>query len=99
MNGMSYWEPRGVMLELAISRLKTISPSLQIWGISATIGNLDEAIQTLLGTDRCDQAQLICSDIKKEIEVISVLPDAPERMPWAGHLGTNLLPQVVARHS
>lgn len=86
---------RGVMLELAISRLKTISPSLQIWGISATIGNLDEAIQTLLGTDRCEKAQLIRSDIKKEIEVISVLPDAPERMPWAGHLGTNLLPQLL----
>ncbi|MBX7051649.1 MAG: ligase-associated DNA damage response DEXH box helicase [Flavobacteriales bacterium] len=86
---------RGVMLELAISRLKTLSPALQIWGISATIGNLDEAMHALLGTDRSPKGQLIRSDIKKDIEVISVLPEKPERMPWAGHLGTNLLPQLL----
>ncbi len=31
---------RGVQMELALSRLKTISKDLRIWGISATIGNL-----------------------------------------------------------
>jgi ATP-dependent Lhr-like helicase len=86
---------RGVMLELAISRLKTLAKKIQIWGISATIGNLDEAMLTLLGTDRYMNGVLIKSDIKKEIEVISVLPEKPERMPWAGHLGTNLLKQLL----
>ena len=42
---------RGVQMELALSRLKTVSPALRIWGISATIGNLDEARDVLLGTD------------------------------------------------
>lgn len=40
---------RGVQMELALSRLKTVSPKLRIWGISATIGNLDEAMDVLLG--------------------------------------------------
>ncbi len=40
---------RGVQMELGLSRLKTISPKLRIWGISATIGNLDEAMDVLLG--------------------------------------------------
>ncbi|MEL6485352.1 MAG: DEAD/DEAH box helicase, partial [Bacteroidota bacterium] len=31
---------RGVQMELALSRLKTVSKGLRIWGISATIGNL-----------------------------------------------------------
>jgi ATP-dependent helicase Lhr and Lhr-like helicase len=41
---------RGVQMELALSRLKTVSKELRIWGISATIGNLEEAQDVLLGT-------------------------------------------------
>ncbi len=40
---------RGVQIELALSRLKTIAPGLKVWGISATIGNMDQAIEALLG--------------------------------------------------
>lgn len=40
---------RGVQMELALSRLKTVSPQLRVWGISATIGNLEQAMQVLLG--------------------------------------------------
>ncbi len=40
---------RGVLVELALSRLKALLPDLKIWGISATIGNLDEALEVLLG--------------------------------------------------
>ena len=44
---------RGVQTELALSRLKSISSKLKIWGISATIGNLEQAREVLLGpTDR-----------------------------------------------
>src|ERR1700712_1413005 len=41
---------RGVQVELGISRLKHIIPDhgLKIWGISATIGNLEEAAEVLL---------------------------------------------------
>ena len=42
---------RGVQVELALSRLKAMRPNLAIWGVSATIGNLEEAMAVLLGTD------------------------------------------------
>ena len=41
---------RGVQLQLAIARLQGWNPALRIWGMSATLGNLEEAMQTLLGT-------------------------------------------------
>ncbi|MBQ0740862.1 DNA ligase-associated DEXH box helicase, partial [Aquimarina celericrescens] len=42
---------RGVQMELALSRFKTINPKLRVWGISATIGNLEQARDVLLGVD------------------------------------------------
>jgi len=87
---------RGVMVELALSRLKSISPKMRIWGISATIGNLDEAMDVLLGMDRKNaDTALIKAAIDKQIEVQSILPDEVERLPWAGHLGTKLLDKVI----
>lgn len=93
---------RGVQVELALSRLKGIVPNLKIWGISATIGNMDQAVEALLGTAHNPPLRgeikggvVIRADIKKQIEVISILPDALEKMPWAGHLGIQLLDKVV----
>jgi ATP-dependent helicase Lhr and Lhr-like helicase len=86
---------RGVQLELGIAHLKGVSPNLKIWGISATIGNLEEAMQTLLGTDRFEKGVLIKSNIKKKIEVISILPDKVELMPWSGHLGVKMVAKVI----
>lgn len=84
---------RGVQVELALSRLKSICPNLKVWGISATIGNMDEAIAALLGDSK--KLKIIRSDIKKVIEVESVLPDDVDQLPWAGHLGVNLIDKVI----
>lgn len=90
---------RGVMVELAMSRLKGLArkegrPPLRIWGISATIGNLDEALEVLLG--RPDpRAVIIRARLKKQIALESVLPDEIEKYPWAGHLGTRMLPKAL----
>lgn len=87
---------RGVQVELALSRIKTVAPALRVWGISATIGNMDEALQALLGNYYTDRPfHVIRADIQKTIEVISVIPDTLERMPWAGHLGIVLLDKVI----
>ncbi|MBT1708016.1 ligase-associated DNA damage response DEXH box helicase [Fulvivirgaceae bacterium PWU5] len=87
---------RGVQVELALSRLKTVVPALKVWGISATIGNMDEALQALLGNYYHERPySVIRADLHKEIEVISVMPDTLERMPWAGHLGIVLLEKVI----
>jgi len=86
---------RGVLIELALSRIKTLSPQLRIWGISATIGNLNEAKQVLLGFANDTKQSLIKANIQKKIEIISVLPDVVEKYPWGGHLGIKLLPNII----
>lgn len=87
---------RGTQTELGLSRLKAIRPNLSIWGISATIGNLDEALEVLLGSDHSSSnSTIIRADIKKDINIQSVIPDEIENFPWHGHLGLNLLPKIL----
>jgi ATP-dependent Lhr-like helicase len=88
---------RGVQVELALSRLKAIAPALRIWGISATIGNMDEALKVLMGTGGNEEKHKVirATGIDKRVEVIPVMPEDVERMPWAGHLGITLLSQVT----
>ena len=40
---------RGVQLELVISRLRSLSPHLRVWGLSATLPDLGGAMRALLG--------------------------------------------------
>jgi ATP-dependent Lhr-like helicase len=87
---------RGVQVELGLSRLKSIAPNLKVWGISATIGNMEQALEALLGNYyREGRYKVVKADIRKKVEVTSVMPDSLERMPWAGHLGIHLLDKVV----
>lgn len=87
---------RGVQMELALSRLKKVAPGLKVWGISATIGNMDQAMEVLLGDYyNKKKMSIIRADIKKKIDIISILPDEVERMPWSGHLGIRLLEKVI----
>ncbi len=105
---------RGVQVELAVSRivhakwLVAGSPPA-VWGISATIGNLDQAKAVLLsslkkvqqgGAQPCpspdeDLGETVKAVINKNIEVIPVIPDEIEKYPWAGHLGIKLVQHVV----
>lgn len=91
---------RGVQIELALSRLKNLKyperSALRIWGISATIGNLEQAAEVLLGND-FDQGniKLIRAKQEKKIIIESVIPENIEEFSWAGHLGIKLLPQVM----
>ncbi|MAY23506.1 MAG: DNA ligase-associated DEXH box helicase [Flavobacteriaceae bacterium] len=88
---------RGVQVELALSRLKTIAPLLRIWGISATIGNLEQAREVLLGpnSEAWENSVLIKAHLKKKITVESIIPKTMECFPWRGHLGIHLLESVV----
>jgi len=87
---------RGVQMELALSRLKGMLPGLKVWGISATIGNMDEALEVLFGhTLQQRDVKVIRAGIPKQIEVASILPDEIETFPWAGHLGIRLLEKVL----
>ncbi len=91
---------RGVQIELALSRLKNLKyperSALKIWGISATIGNLEQAAEVLLGNDfDPGKVRLVRAKQDKKIIIESVIPENIEEFSWAGHLGIKLLPQVM----
>ncbi|UOY09283.1 ligase-associated DNA damage response DEXH box helicase [Muricauda sp. SCSIO 64092] len=88
---------RGIQMELALSRLKTVCKDLRIWGISATIGNLPQARQVLLGptSPEMENSVLVRANLKKKIKVKSIIPKQMETFPWRGHLGLHLLDDVI----
>jgi ATP-dependent Lhr-like helicase len=101
---------RGVQVELGLSRLKVLGRKseakdselktqdsrLRIWGISATIGNLEQAADVLLGNDfPADQIKMVRAHIDKKLVIKSVIPENIENYSWAGHIGVKLLPQVM----
>ncbi|MBS1732812.1 MAG: ligase-associated DNA damage response DEXH box helicase [Bacteroidetes bacterium] len=96
---------RGVQVELAIARIIGCrrtenekagkkNPPVSVWGISATIGNLEEAKEVLLYPTG-EVGNIIKADPKKKIRITSIIPDEIEKYPWAGHLGLKLADKVV----
>jgi ATP-dependent Lhr-like helicase len=83
---------RGVQVQLALARLRRWNPALSTWGMSATLGNLQEALHTLLGRSG---GTLVQGQVPKKLVVDSLLPSRAERFPWGGHLGLTMLPQVI----
>lgn len=88
---------RGVQTELALARVRRIQPNARSWGLSATLGNLEEALETLLGVARpgLEVGELITGDIGKQTIIDSVLPPTIDRFPWAGHFGMQMVPHVL----
>lgn len=85
---------RGVQVQLALAYIQSIlQKDIQLWGISATIGNLEEANRILLGTHA--PIHIVKADINKEIAVHTVYPDELEKYPWSGHLGLKLLDKII----
>ncbi|MEG2902041.1 MAG: DEAD/DEAH box helicase, partial [Massilia sp.] len=83
---------RGVQVQLALARLRRWRPELLVWGVSATMGNLDLARQVLLGADA---GVLVEGDTRKKIVVDSLIPENVSRFPWGGHLGLQMLQPVI----
>jgi ATP-dependent Lhr-like helicase len=84
---------RGVQVELALARLRRLRPGVRTWGLSATIGNLETARDALLGVNAT--GRIVRGEDPKRVVVDSLIPPTIERFPWAGHLGTQMVPQVV----
>lgn len=90
---------RGTQVELALARLRGFAPGLRTWGMSATIPNTDEALAALVGAGMNGAANpgvLVRGGMARPIVVDSVLPSDEARLPWAGHLGLAMLPDVLA---
>ncbi|MCZ8177340.1 MAG: ligase-associated DNA damage response DEXH box helicase [Burkholderiaceae bacterium] len=83
---------RGVQLQLALARLKRFNPGLVTWGLSATLGNLHEAMATLAGQA---DATLVRGVHDKALVIDTLLPVEPGRFSWGGHLGAQMLEPVV----
>ncbi len=86
---------RGVLLQLNLRRLRDALPALQVWGLSATLGNLDEARDVLLPD--VPDAPLVAGARPRPVSVETLLPAQGERFPWAGHLGLSQLQRVLEK--
>ncbi|MCP5284725.1 MAG: ligase-associated DNA damage response DEXH box helicase [Burkholderiaceae bacterium] len=82
---------RGTQVQLALARLRRWHPGLVVWGLSATLGNLDEAMATLCGPG----GQLVRGRIDKRLVIDTLLPHEPGRFSWGGHLGAQMQQPVV----
>jgi ATP-dependent helicase Lhr and Lhr-like helicase len=97
---------RGVQVELALARLRRVSPGIRVWGASATLGNPDEAVDALggLGIPPIAPAPFTPAPFTRvqapagnpiRIRSLAAPPERMGRFPWSGHLGLHLLPQVL----
>lgn len=86
---------RGVLLQLNLARLRALAPRMQVWGLSATIGNLDQALQVLVRERPREQMAVVRDTRPKPFHLHAILPPASTRLPWAGHLGLANLGQVA----
>ncbi len=84
---------RGVQTQLALAHLRNISPKIVVWGVSATLGNLEQAKQVLLGAHGA--GELVSGLEPKTLIIDTLLPASIERLPWAGHIGLKMLPEVI----
>lgn len=100
---------RGALLELGLAFLRAQNPKLMIWGMSATLGEPELALDGLLGlgkdrtkaksrinfeTKDSDRV-IINSNLAEELVFETIYPPEVESYSWAGHLGAKLTPQVA----
>ena len=92
---------RGVLVELALSRLRALrGRDFRTWGISATIGNMEEALDVLVPASATTADRtIIRAESIKYTEMVTVMPDRIETFPWAGTPGHQVAGKGGADHS
>lgn len=94
---------RGDLLALDMARLRTLSPGMVTFGLSATVARPSELRGYLVAQadrDRTDLADLVVASggAKPHIEIL----DSGVSMPWSGHLARQAMPGVyeaIKRHT
>jgi len=86
---------RGVQVQLALARLRRWNPRLVAWGLSATLGNLQEAMAVLCGEQAHPAPVLVRGKMDKRLLIDTLIPPDPGRYSWAGHLGARMQLPVV----
>jgi ATP-dependent helicase Lhr and Lhr-like helicase len=80
---------RGDQLALCVARLAVLAPSMRRIGLSATVAH-PEAIRAFTGADR-----IISVSDGAPPALSMMLPEG--KLSWAGHMGLEAAPQVMAR--
>ncbi|GAC1602480.1 MAG: ligase-associated DNA damage response DEXH box helicase [Ramlibacter sp.] len=86
---------RGVQTQLALARLRHFNPALVTWGLSATLGNLEQALAVLCGSDPQPEPALVRGRIDKKLVIDTLIAPDPGKYSWAGHLGARMQQPVV----
>jgi ATP-dependent Lhr-like helicase len=86
---------RGIQTELALARLRLWNTALRVWALSATLGNLGEALAALLGAKPAVHGHLIEGVRDKKIVIDTLIPANTGQFPWAGHLGFAMIDDVI----
>ncbi|NPC57136.1 ligase-associated DNA damage response DEXH box helicase [Caenimonas soli] len=90
---------RGVQTQLALARLWRFNPRVVVWGLSATLGNLQEAMEVLccpgLNAPSTPPPALVRGRIDKNLIIDTLIPPDPGKYSWAGHLGARMQQPVV----
>jgi len=89
---------RGVQTELCFAHLRSHCPAVRTWGLSATLGNVQHAMDVLLGPPSSTNPAprlLLRGAADKLYHFDTLLPETMDRFPWAGHLGIRLLQPVL----
>ncbi len=89
---------RGTQTELVLSHIDTLldsssRPPLLRWGISATIGNLEEGLLALMGIGT---GVIVRSQQEKKLRMVTIYPPENEKFPWGGHLGIKRVAEVAS---
>ncbi len=86
---------RGVQVQLALARLQGWRPRLCVWGISATLGDLNQALRALLPGEAVQSAVMVQGRVDKTLQIDTLLPAQPSALSWAGHLGSPMVAPLV----
>ena len=84
---------RGSLTELNLSYLRSLNSDLQVWALSASIGNLEQAALVAVGP--MSEPVFISGFKDRELDIKCLLPEKVDRFPWAGHLGLTLRLQLI----
>ena len=84
---------RGTQVELALARIRRFSPGVRTWALSATVGNIAEAAQAVVGLGSVPT--IVSGEIDRPIEIDTLFSHDRRELPWAGHVGLRMLPRVL----
>lgn len=84
---------RGTQVELGLARLRRWTPDLRTWALTATIGNVEEAARAACGA--ASDPVILGSDLDRPVDIETRAPPEIDTFPWHGHLGMEMLPQVL----